>query len=263
MNQAQIAQQIKYLLQVRTWDDDPSNAVVFGKVVVSNKPMEYLLTLGPTLPFAAVRMGAMVHDPDFPEVILDEGIEVEVSTRIENDPWGESDLIGGVRPSLLVSQGRGVSEIVAQVHATISRNDPETGISMHSRTENDGRSIQIQNSSYMAQSVEVTAKGGIDLFFAPGRELANSGNTITWTNPAIRFDTHSMILRYAAGSTPPATATAGSAATLSGVLATTYTHGDDGQPGGTFSYALFVAYDYNFDGTIDEYSASTTLTAAF
>jgi len=84
---------------------------------------------------------------------------------------------------------------------------------------------------------------------------AGSGNaSLSWTIPPDRFDRDKVILRRAAGSTPPASATAGTGVTLSGDLATSVT---DNPGSGSFAYSLFGAYDES--GTA-RYSASRTQT---
>lgn len=263
MNQWQIAQQIKYLLEQRKWDDNVSNTVVFGKVVVSSMSMEDLIRNAPIVPFAAIRMGPQTHDNDFPELVLDGGIDVEIAVRVANDPFGQSDLIGGVRLDLTKSQGRGIGEVIAEVHGAIKRNDNETGISLFSRNASDTNTLVIGRHNYFSKTVEVSSKGGVSRFFHPARELANSSGTLSWILPPDRFDRKRVVLRYASGSTPPSSPTAGSSATLAADLSTSYVHGTDGQGSGTFSYALFGAYDYTGNGVIDEHSASITLTGTF
>ena len=94
---------------------------------------------------------------------------------------------------------------------------------------------------------------------------ATAGNaTLAWVNPPDRYDFHSsatarggMILRRAAGSTPPTGPTDGTGITLSGDFAESKT--DD--PGaGEFSYALFAGYDETLDASNDRFSAAATAT---
>lgn len=259
MNQWQVAQQVKKLLEGRTWKG--TGSVVFAEVFISNRPMRDILSVtSGRIPIAVVRMGDEVHDTDFPEIVLDMGIEVEIAVRVQNDPYGESNLIGGVRTDLTVSEGRGLGEVISQAQETIKNNDSETGISMTSRTTTGTASIRVGNAFYAAKTLDISAKGGVEAFYHPGRLISNSGNTITWTNPPDRFDLNSMILRFAAGATAPASVTAGTGATLAAALSVTFTHAAGA---GQFSYALFGGYDYTGNGTNDEFSDSVTFTATF
>lgn len=275
MNQLQIARQIQYLLQTRYWAGNSSNSRVFGKVVISAMPLRDILMAIPRTPLAVVRMGAEVNDPDFPEIVLDAGISVEVAVGVLNDSYGEAALVGGPRTDLTKSQGRGLGEVMVEALAAINRNDPETGISLFSRVGSAGQAISLKDTFFHSKSIEASAKGGIVKFYHPARDISNSAGTLSWTNPPDRFDFHAaiaglgiaqrgnLILRYASGSTPPATVTDGSGATLSGDFATSYVHGTDGQGSGTFSYSLFGAYDFTGNGTNDAFSAALTLTGSF
>lgn len=263
MNQLQIARQIKYLIESDSWSGGSQTV----QAIISSMPMRDILRVHERLPVAVVRLGSQTFDPDFPEIALNIGISVEIAQRVDNDSYGEANIKGGARPSLLVSAGRGLGEISSQIIQAIKKNEPNTGISFHSRIESSSAYSHSEYPPYAIHTIQLSAKGGIDPYYHPARLISNSSGTLSWTLPPDRFDRYEVILRYAAGSTAPSSVTAGSGATLSGVLATSYTHGADGQGSGTFSYALFAGYDVTgIPGSLtssDFYSDSITITDSF
>ena len=64
--------------------------------------------------------------------------------------------------------------------------------------------------------------------------------SLTWANPPSRYDLRRVRLRRAAGSTPPASISAGSEVTLAADLSTSVV---DAVAAGTYSYTLFGCYD--------------------
>jgi hypothetical protein len=89
--------------------------------------------------------------------------------------------------------------------------------------------------------------------------IPGGGSTVlTWNLPPARYDRNALILRRAAGTTPPASTTAGTGIAV-GALVTTLLN----TPGvGTFSYSLFMGYDElnSTPTTSDRFSAAATLT---
>ncbi len=100
-------------------------------------------------------------------------------------------------------------------------------------------------------------------YYPPCRTLnataAGSGNvSLTWVLPqGTRYDRVGLVLRYAAGSTAPTSATAG---TSGGVLTINQASATVATGAGAFAFAIFASYDddWPLDGTADSYSASAT-----
>jgi len=88
----------------------------------------------------------------------------------------------------------------------------------------------------------------------PGGGVVN----LTWSLPATRYDTYALVLRRAAGSTAPTSATSGTGVTV-GALVTSVS---DSPGAGTFSYALFMGYDEINSPTssADRYSTGNNVT---
>lgn len=263
MNQNQLAQQIRYLLGARKWADDSNNSVVFGSrsVVVSELPMVDLAALVAGNPFAAVRLGAESFDAGWPDIASIE-VTVEVAARIANDRVAQASIIGGVRPDFTASQGAGVGELMAEVKAELKRLETAGGVSILSQISGAAKTQRVGLDYWVSKALTITARGHAEAFYHPARGLSESSGTLSWTNAPDRFDRLTAVLRYASGSTAPASPTAGSGATLTD-LATSYVHGTDGQGSGTFSYALFSAYNPRGASSAVFFGDAVTLTASF
>lgn len=270
MNAWQVSQQIKFMLQKLQWSGDTNE--VFGTVAVTHLRLRDLVGQA-RLPAAFIRPRRVIADPEFPEIVNSQSFEIELVDSNIQSRFDESSIIGGARPDLTTSSGRGVDELLYVVNNALKENNPETGFVVVSKFASAAAVTSISDRMYASRTVVIDSRGGTQPYYSPGRFFTNTGGTLTWTNAAARFDFHdavanlsargSVVLRYAAGSTPPATVTAGTAATLSGNFATSYTHGDDSQGSGTFSYSLFMGYDFRGQGLTDAASSALTITASF
>ena len=270
MNPDQVAEQLEFLLQTLLWNDvgDP----VFGHAVISAMDVREAIAISPRRPLALVRYGAVQNDPDFPEIINEMDFGLELVVGVPQDPYGRAGHVGGSRPSLTSSGGRGVGEVAREVLRVVDRNDAETGITILSRAVGADETVDFDGQKYVKRKIRVTAKGGTEAFYHAPWKLAKSGNNLTWRNPPTRFDFHAavttpsipargrMILRFAAGSTAPSSPSAGTGASLSGSFATSFTHTAGA---GTFSYALFGSFDLRGAGADDAHSEAATLTGVF
>lgn len=256
MNLWQIAQQVQYLLEQRDWDGDAANERVFasGSVIISSLPIYDIITMSSRFPVAVVRPGAQTLDPEFPEIVLGAELTVEIAQRVANDRFAQSAFTGGSIPSLGASRGRGVGDILGEVQSVIQQLDRANGVQVVGRSPSASSLVDSGQVQFVTMSLDLAVRCGTQPSFARASNFdKTSTNLLTWTLPPDRFDRIGVVLRYNAGiNTTPQTPTAGTGATLSSDTATSYTH--TAGPG-TFSYALFGAYDTNGDGTADAYSA--------
>ena len=86
-------------------------------------------------------------------------------------------------------------------------------------------------------------------------------NDLSWTLPLPRYDTYKVIVRKAAGTTPPAGPTDGTDVPLGSLLATSVV--DPIIFGSTTSYSVFMAYDetHSPTSTAERYSDAVSGTA--
>ncbi len=105
MNQWQACQQIAHLLRIRQWDGTGDK--VFRRVVVTaGIPEQVVAQMG--VPFAIVRPGPETYNAQTPDIVDDSSVDVTIVTDVPNDGLGTAALVGGARPSLSTSKGRGV-----------------------------------------------------------------------------------------------------------------------------------------------------------
>lgn len=197
-------------------------------------------------------------------------INARLTTWAE-DQLGEVPLIGGNRSAGQgASAGRGLLEIEAVLHDALEHLNHEHGFHL------TGGFRGAPEASYEAGAYYVTRLGSfeVDATLAPyytppicltATAAGGGAVTLAWRIPPERFDfaaatawraaRGTMVLRRAAGSTAPSSATGGTGVTLAGAFSTGVTD----TPGvGTWSYALFAGYDEVGGGSPDRYSSQET-----
>lgn len=114
-----MAQQLKHLLEAARWPAG-SQDLIFGArggvAVVAGNPTEDQIPKA--LPFCVIGIDAGECDPDEPGLVTQQ-FTVTSGAEVAGDQVGEHAVIGGPVTNLGRSAGRGVSEVSAQVRATI------------------------------------------------------------------------------------------------------------------------------------------------
>lgn len=272
MNAFQHAYEMAYALGAATWVDSPSEYVFGRRSGVPGSGGAVIVTDGPTAdalkdlrtPFALITIGNSRPDEEHPD-LLDTEFEVVVVQQVEGDPLGERILVGGPRPSAGgqgSSRGRGILEIEERVLATCSRLTGADGSPMALAFMGSPPSQRI-DTGYMVGARKYGFRAACTRqaeYPAPTNLVATAAGggavTLTWTLPAARWDRRLVILRRAAGSTAPASATAGTGVTLSGATAVTVS--DTGLTPGTYSYAVFEAYTETGAAANERFSSQVT-----
>lgn len=266
MNCLQAAKQIQFLLQSRTWPDSP-NSNVFGTVLVSQGTAETLAPSSLTFPYAIVRVLDSQADDDDQRYQV-QRFEVVLLVAHTGDQLGEAAMVGGHRPSLGRSQGRGVLEIEEQALGALQFADPATqGFHIQLVSASASDPVLDPNFGYVvARSLLFQARLTTSRNYpAPNAErrlgvsVAGSNVTISWTWHE-RFDLHKayagpvaittarglLTLVRKAGGVAPTSVTDGTLVTLASNAATSVV---DTPGSGTWSYALFAQYDEFGDAT--------------
>ena len=265
MNRNQIVRQVQSLLRAATWAD---TTVAFAEDSV-------LVTLGvpekaaveKRLPLVLIRPGAENADPDLGEQPGLCRIEVVVTVIVANaqDQFGETSLIGAGRDT--GSTGRGLLEVEELVKEALLQKGAETGMNVIFRSSSTQEPIPHASLGYVVVgNYRFEAIGTVDRTYQTPSGFAATGGVgqvaLSW-NASRRFDARRFILRRASGATAPASATDGTGVTLggtpdgSGVTSVT----DTPLAAGTYSYALFLAYDDVLGDADEEISAAQTVTS--
>lgn len=266
MNTYQVSRQVKYILGLRRWEDNPANEKVFGAAVVSVAPQAEAMNKF-RYPLAMVVPGSATVDAEEMD-LLDQAITVRVICMVEADGYGESPLIGAHRRTSGSSDGRGILEIEEELFSSIARSSGADGIEIRLWSSSEVQAELIEDLGYVVARdylfgcLTTTTKTYPAPYKLAATDQGAGSVDLTWLLPAARYDRYRVILRYASGATAPTSITGGTGVTLSGDDATSVTQ--TGLSTGTYAWAIFETYDEQSavpDGD-DISSASDTVSIA-
>lgn len=262
MNEWQLLRQAKYLLQRVTWDDGSTLVFHGGSVLVFPGVPEDTATETPK-PAVFLWPSGGESDREAPDLVT-QRIGAALMADILGDQFGETALLGAHRQSINSSRGRGLLELEEKLHDAIGRIVGADGVRLQMRARSSAQIESLGGTSHVL--IRLYEFEGIvtrDRYYAPATRMTSTGGTgsttLGWTLPAARYDRLRVILRRASGSTAPSSATSGTGVTLASDLATGVT---DSPGSGTWSYALFVAYDETGSGSPERYSEALTKTVS-
>lgn len=247
-----------------------SSNAVFGNASV-------VVTVGPAtevgaairFPAALIRPLDAASDPEHSQLpdLIRQRIGVRLLTAVVGDALGEVPLIGGfwntATAGAIQSDGRGLLEIEEALYDAIGLMSADAAVEVQFMAAGASQAVLLEDIGYVAyRDYEFEAWVTASRDYPPGRELSATDlgggfASLTWVNPATgRYDFRRMRLRRLAGTVPPTSST-GTALVLSSDTSTSHT---DAPGSGTFSYALFAAYDDRQDPpAMDrEFSAAAT-----
>lgn len=263
MNTWQVLRQLRYLLEQATWPDG-EQASVFGRVVVSAGAQETGLSQI-RFPFAVLAPSDASSDSEAPSLMV-QNVDARLAVRVASDPWGQDALLGGPRGAGQgTSQGRGLLEVEEVFLSTLGSLLGLNGVRLKVKYQSAVAPVLDETHGYVALrdyrlEVWTTTERSYE---APtrlaGADQGGGSVDLTWALPATRFDLREVVLRRAAGATPPPSPTSGTGVSLPSLLPSAHT---DSPGAGTHSYALFAGYDELSEGASSRYSTAATLTVA-
>ena len=244
---------------MQAWPDGSAEKV-FRAVYISQIDPAQITWLTST-PLLIITMGPAENDR-WEETLWKQTVNVQLVTMSSGDPYGERPLIGGPRAGGQgSSQGRGLLEIEEELLKAFRYLNRDDGVLIRLRSRSEVETGELNGivGASRRYTFEALIKDERDYpaaFRFTATDATGGDADLAWSLPAARFDRVSLVLRRDAGSTPPASVSLGDSVTV-GATATSLT---DSPGAGTFSYALFVGYDEDEDGTADRYSSSVTAT---
>lgn len=269
MNSWQTAKQIRYLLRARKWEGGASNEVVFASnsVRITPMPIEDLLAVGtPAGPFAKINLGRQTSDVQSKGYVAQE-ILVTLAVQVEGDEMFENAMIGANRSAGNVSsKGRGIAEVEAELMATLQDVNSMQGMQVQGFSASG---IEVANISstvaYVWREYTFVFYCTSQLTWLGPTSLVGSGATagsisLTWTPSPTGWSSVAgsggQIIRYASGSTPPATPASGTGApAITGVADSAVI---TGLSSGAYAVSVFTAYKES--GTVpDRWSPPTSI----
>ncbi len=253
MNPWQVARQLRYLLKAATWADGSTEKVLRDVVVTAGTSEAAWGELRP--PYCLINVGAATVDDRNPN-LLTQDFEMALGVRVDQDRTGERAVIGGSRlgGDQGISSGRGILEVEEVVMGAIARLLPSSGVTMTQRWASALAAGAIQGDLNVVQrSYVMSCPCPRERTYSTPQQLAKSGTTLSWKNPADRFDLYEVVVNRKSGSTPPSSATDATAtAVYSGGLDTSVTDSTSG----TWTYAIWGGYDETYDDRTETPSAS-------
>lgn len=263
MNAWQCLRQLRSILRAAVWPDGTGEVVFSNRVHVTAGPPEGVIpSIG--YPFCLLAPGSADEDEDeaFVEVT---GIRALLVVRGAGDAYGETALMGGPRSGGQgSSKGRGLLEVEEALRDAVAKLSGPNGVNLRVTGRSAPVAQTIGSDYVVSREYSLEAVLTVDRTYPPATSFlasdATGGNaSLTWALPPSRYDRVGVVLRRAAGTTAPASATAGTGVALSSALATSKT---DNPGAGTFSYALFAGYDEvsATPATPDRYSVAATAT---
>jgi len=253
VNDWQQARQLAWILGRGAWPDGTLDPLFpSGCVVVCTPETMRDAARDLDTPFALITIGPQTADEEEPSLEAN-SLDVHVVQHVEGG--GELDqaaVIGGLRSGGAgASRGRGVLEICERVKVLVGSLTGADGLPAVARYSGALAAARGEGMRYAAARRLTVQVAGTRLrtYPAPRRlvltPLGGGSLKADWTLPPNRYDRRRVILRWAAGSTPPASATAGTdVAVAVDAVTATWTPG-----AGTVSVAVFEAYDETGSGT--------------
>ena len=261
MNIYQITQQLKYLIQKRTWDDAAGTGT--NKVFNDNS---VVVTVGPSEtsfasmipPICLIRPGSATSDPvaDEDPNLLMQSFQILLGVVVPGDAVGQNALIGGNRQANDSSKGRGLLEVEEQLLQSVGLLNSVNGVEMYNRTKSEATATLDDSNRYVAyREYGFEALCAVARYYPPCTRVtsADAGGagdcTVSYFIPPERFDgTGSPRILRVAGATPTTDPNdAGATVVQAGAgvqpLSPMPYSITDSPGAGQFSYSVWAIYD--------------------
>lgn len=253
MNGFQLSRQVQYLLRTRKWGGSASNENVFKSSSVRITPIDIETMLGtgnPNSPVCKINIGARTSDQQRKGLVAQE-INIVLAVQVEGDEMAENATVGANRSGgKTSSKGRGLSEVESEMFAVLEDVNAMNGMQIQGYSTGSVEVARIETASAFVYceytflffcTTQLTYIGVTSLVATgvTGGEIA-----LTWKKAAANWAqidaAGGQIIKYAAGSTPPATHTSG----LDGPAITGLVESSSivGLASGTYAVSLFTAY---------------------
>lgn len=263
MNGWQHLRQIAYLLERATWPDGTTDRV-FGRAIPTAGETPKALQQYRT-PFVLLTMDGDTKDDENPGLLIYE-LGATIVVAAEGRDLGQAALMGGARSGGQgSSKGRGILEVEEEFNRVVGRLTGADGAPAVAYESGSAQAVEVDASRYVvARKHSIKVLGTAARYYPPCLFLVGTGGagqvSLTWKNPATRYDSLVPVVRYASGATAPASSSAGTG--VSGLTATSESVTVSGLSAGTYSFAVFMSYDEMGTGTADRYSTQELSTTA-
>lgn len=271
MNSWQLTRQIRYLLRQRKWAGEPTNEKVFhdNSVRITPIDIEEMLGIGtPNSPVCKINTGRRTSDEQAKGYVAVE-VMITLAVQVEGDELAENATVGANRVGgKTSSRGRGLAEVESELFAVLDDTTAMQGMQIQGYSAGSVSVARISTASSFVycEHTFVFYCTSAPTWLGP-TSLVGSGATggtasLSWTPAATSWSSIAaaggQIIKYAAGSTPPATPDDGlDGPEITGV-------DDDavitGLASGDYAISIFTAYkEFGASSVADSWSPPTSI----
>jgi hypothetical protein len=218
MNGWQLTRQIRYLLRERRWEGAPANEHVFRSNSVRITPIDiesFLGTANPGSPACTINLGRRTSDQQTKGYVAQE-VVVTLAVQVEGDEVKENAAIGANRTAGKgSSKGRGLAEVESELMSVLDDVTAMQGFQVQGYSAGSVEEAQVSSTlafvycehtfMFMCTS-QLTWLGPTSL---NGSGATGGSISLAWTPAPLSWASipgvGGQIIKYAAGSTPPAT----------------------------------------------------------
>ena len=200
-----MAQQLRKELQTVTWEEG-SAAVVFGSrnvFVYAGAPSANRHP--PGFPFALITIGDSTPDATDPALITTT-FEIAAVVNVAGDPYGESAVIGGARPTAGTSAGAGATEVGERVRSAIQKLTAFDGAPLVVSGTGIGAPAVLEDAPHVVvHTFRVDVLCTSQPLYTSPQEFKVVGDIGSWRGEhcSNRFDFLQYRVGFKTGSTPP------------------------------------------------------------
>jgi len=266
MTTSAVLRQIRHMASLATVTGGSALFAAESIIILDDKPFEDVL---PEIIFPAMFISERGFETPSPGARIIHRLNIDIKVIVDNgfDPYGTAGLIGAARSDSTSSVGMGCIDIFDELDRTggaFRKTGVENGLGIVAFTPSgtgpeELQSSQLGGKQLYGHQATLTVIHANEAGYEPPASFTAADATggdasLSWTHQGNRFDHAGVMIRYAAGATPPATSTDGTEVTGSPVTRGTLTLTDS--PGaGQISYSIFGAYDPDTQVTPGTYPA--------
>lgn len=254
MNTWQVVRQLKFLLEAQKWTGTSNEVFAQGHVKATSGLDEQTFINKLNFPCVLIQPGNARPDPE-EQGFVDIDIGFRLAVKHSGDAIGEGSLIGNNRPDQEeTSRGRGLLELEEMLFDAVGKLTDLDGIRIIHLLSSATRTLNT-NSVYIAQRDYLhTVTTTMDKFYHPPYALTATINgadvDLTWTLPAVRYDTRRVMVRRIAGTAFPTETTGTEVPTTATATSVT----DTAPASGDTAYGIFEVYDEFDEGSDQQFS---------
>lgn len=240
MDARQYALELRSIMRAATWPSGAAEKILGNRVYVVAEGIEEEEIPAP--PFALLSIGNYTADEKDPGLVTQE-FDLSVVVQVFGDRLGESAVLGGPRTGDVMgsSLGRGVLDVSRGLLQSVRDLTGADGLPVQGSLGSGAQIRRIGESSLVGQHHVIRAVCTVDPEYmpVPWFTATKSGSNVdlAWALPAVTGAFRRVVIRYATGSTAPASASAGTAVYTG--TGTSKTHTPTSFPA---SYSIFAAY---------------------